>query len=465
MARAEATPTDPGAPTLFGDTRLRTSDYCTALATSPWPQTAAARRTLLHRFEAVRTACIAHAPFLATLGALWLEEGEPDQALLWLERSLMLDPEMLGAQADHALALAALGEPAARNTLAEQWLTRSDVPPALRQRLAMSLPSAAGVPRGAGNGSAGRQVSNNGGWVSYREATMISGFETNLDHSPRLNEITLTPPDGPVDLPLNTPLRPRSGGAVLADLSWQLARKTEGGTLLQTGVQGSARHAPGETDTNWHDVQLAASVANDWASWRGQLMTSATWVGGPLNEPYRLLRLGASLERNALGCAHRTLLETESRVQSETQSADGRTVGVLWSTQCPVRGTGDWVWGIAVRAGLDRPRNQDRPGGAQHLASLGARLQGTAGAGIRFDVNLRASRIQDAEGYSPLLENNATRQIHQSQLTIELAKPLRIESLSGAEALVQLQMVRQSSNLALFRYQGVSTYGGLRWRW
>ena len=120
LARAETTPTDSGAaPTLFGDTRLRTSDYCTALATSPWPLTAASRRTLLHRFEAVRTACIAHAPFLAMLGALWLEEGEPDQALLWLERSLMLEPEQLGAQADHALALAALGEPAARISLAE----------------------------------------------------------------------------------------------------------------------------------------------------------------------------------------------------------------------------------------------------------------------------------------------------------------------------------------------------------
>ena len=420
---------------------------------------------MLHRFEAVRTACVANAPFLAMLGALWLEEGEPDQALLWLERSLMLEPEQLGAQADHALALAALGEPAARIALAEQWQARSDVPAALRQRLDMSLPAAASAARGAGNGGPARQVGNHSGWVSYREAALLSGFETNLDHSPRLNEITLTPPDGPVELPLNTPLRPRSGGAALMDLSWQLARKTEGGFLFQTGVQGSARQAPGESDTNWHDVQIAASAAKDWALWRGQVTASTTWVGGALNEPYRLLRLGASLERNALGCAHRTVVETESRVQSETHSADGRTLGVLWSTQCPVRGTSDWVWGIAARAGLDRPRNEQRPGGAQHLASLGARLQGTAAAGIRFDVNLRASRIQDVEGYSPLLENNAIRQIHQSQLTIELAKPLQIESLSGAEALLQVQLVRQSSNLALFRYQGVSTYGGLRWRW
>jgi hypothetical protein len=44
-------------------------------------------------------------------------------------------PALEAAQADHALALAALGEPVALQELLGQWAGRSDVPPALWRRL------------------------------------------------------------------------------------------------------------------------------------------------------------------------------------------------------------------------------------------------------------------------------------------------------------------------------------------
>ena len=439
-------------------------DYCAMLAASAWPRTPVARRALLHRFEILRPQCIGHAVYLAALGALWLEEGEPAQALLWLERSLLLNPDQPGAQADHALALAALGEPAARDALAQQWLNREDVPLALRQRLAQGASTVAKN----GNGTTELSVSSPplntvDGWIFYREASWLIGGESNLDHSPRLNELTLTPPEGSISFPVES--RPLSGSATVADLSWQLAYSPRTGMIVQTGLQGSARHAPTESDTDWHHIQWAGGASQQWGLWRGQILASVTKVGGALNEPYRLARLGVSIDREAIGCSLRVAVETEMRSHRLTESADGRTVGGLWNTQCPWPGSTTWNWGLALRRSVDEPSDPTRPGGKQRQASLGLRVFGPLSWRIRLDASLRTSLLTDSEGYSPLLENNAIRRLNQTQLSIELNRPLQLSWISGAEALVQLQAVHQSSNLPIFRYQGVSAYGGFRWRW
>ncbi len=432
---------------------------CLLLARSEWPATPVARRDLLQRFEGARAQCLESAPFLASLGALWLEEGEPGQALIWLERALLLAPDSLGAQADHALALAALGEPAALAELARSWRDRSDLPPELRIKLGL----------GGAQRHAGLPVQRpNGRWASHREIALMAGYESNLDHSPRLTEITLTPPEGPIDLPLLTPLAPRPGAAVLADLSWQVAYSPQSDQVWRTGVRLGARGAPAQGSSDWHHLQWAASAHQRWGPWRGQLELGATWAGGPLNEPYRMLRLAAAGERDALGCRLRLALDVETKTPDDPLSFGGRTVGALWSSQCPLPATRYWAWGVALRAGLDRPTEADRPGGTQRLWSLGLRLTGPLGdfaPGVRLDGNLRAGRIQDDEGYSPLLENDAARRQDQLQLSLELSRRVNLDWLPGAEALVQWHALRQRSNLAVFRHSGSSLYTGLRWAW
>lgn len=438
-------------------------EFCLAVAQAPWPRTPELRRAHLHRLELLRPQCIGHAGYLATLGALWLELGEPAQALLWLERSLLLDPGQLGAQADHALALAALGEPAARQALLAQWGDRTDVPAPLRHRLEQASGS-------AGNGArprsaAARPPNTVDGWVFYSEASLLGGYETNLDHSPRLNEITLTLPDGSLPFELDNPIRPRRGAALVGDASWQLAHSPRTGMILQTGLQALARHAPEHRGTDWTHLQWAANASQQWGLWRGQVQLGANWVGGRDNEAYRLGRMGLALDREAIGCNHRVLIEGESRHHETSTRADGRTVGGLWSTQCPVPAQPAWTVGLALRFSEDKPILADRVGGVQRQTSAGLRLGGPLGQRTRIDASLRSSRVKDSEGYSPLLENNAIRILTQTQLSIELARLLDLPGWPGAEALLQAQAVRQGSNLAIFRYNGLSIYTGVRWRW
>jgi hypothetical protein len=261
------------------------------------------------------------------------------------------------------------------------------------------------------------------------------------------------------------PITPRPGAASVAELAWQLAFSPRQGTVVQAGVQGTARQAFSESQTNWHHLQLAASASQRFGGWRAQLQGSATWFGGRLNEPYQVHRVGLSLESNGLGCLHRVSFDAERRLQRLTALNDGRARAALWSVQCPLPGLPDWSGGFALRSSVDRPQDELRPGGTQRQHSFGLRASGPVASRWRADVSIRFSQTQDSEGYSPLLENNARRAAQPTQFNLELTRPTNVGLLQGSDIVVQLQHVRQDSNLALFAYKSTAFFSGLRWRW
>jgi hypothetical protein len=193
---------------------------------------------------------------------------------------------------------------------------------------------------------------------------------------------------------------------------------------------------------------------------------SGAAVAGRLSEPYRLLRLAVTAERDALGCLLRTGAEHEARTQSEAALANGRSTGVQWSSKCPVPNWHDWALGATMRVAVDQPVDPSRPGGTQRQQELSLNLQAPLPAHARLDASLRLNRVHDDEGYSPQLENGARRSLNQVYFAIEVTQPLTLAWLpSGAEALWQVQTIHQNSNLSVFRYSGFSTYAGLRWAW
>jgi len=427
---------------------------CKALPSSPWPATPIARRELLQRMDLARPGCMGDAPFLAALGALWLDEGEHEQALVWLERALMLEPELPGAQVDHALALAALGEPTAAIALAQAWQIRTDVPPEVRHRLQQVVQAAARGPRAPVDEQR---------WFRQREINLVAGYETNLDNSPRLVELTLTSPEGDISLPVIS--QPRRGTALLADASWQVAYVPQPGQVWRTGLNLGARSSPAQPRTDWHQVQWAGSGAHQWAQWRGQLEVALAQVGGPLNEPYRVLHLGASVDRQAWGCKWRLGTDAESRVQSQTTSANARIYSVSASSQCLVPAAPSFTWTAVLQAGLDQAVSDERPGGDQRLLQLRLRVNGTLGQDTKLDAGIRLGQSLDSTGYSSLLGNNARRRVLQPQMSVELARPLHLAWWRGAEALAQFHANRAQSNLPLFSHNGASLYMGMRWAW
>lgn len=438
-------------------TEVRRVALCGSAAAAALPRTAAERRVLLQRLEALRERCLDHPGFLAALGGSWLEEGNAVQALLWLERALMLDSGQLGAQADHALALNALGERQALDDLMRDWRFRTDIPTPLIERLV------AAATRSTEGATTARAGSGNGRWAESREVMVLYGYESNLDRSPRLSELTITTIDGPIDVKVDQ--KPKPGAAFATEGSWQTAYSPAPGSLLQAGLQAAARAAPANTATDWHHVQLAGSVSQRWSRVRLEVQASVTSIGGQLNEPYRLARWGLSLQSNGLGCTHRLSLDFERRRQSETALANSRSEGGLWSTMCPLSFAGGWNIGAVARVSTDRPDDATRPGGIQRQWSAGLRAFGPAGALSQVEVGIRFTRAEESNAYNQVFFGDTKRRLEPVQLNFEYSHPAALFGWSDFDVVVQLLAARQSSNLDLFRYTAFTAFTGMRWRW
>lgn len=426
---------------------------------SAWPAGPLGRRASIAQMQQVRPHCLGDAGFLARLGALLLEDGDTEQALIWLERALLLDPELLGARADYALALAAQGQPDALGELAAALRGRSDVPAALRARLYPAQPRSIFAWPVIRLGHALRAAT----WRAQGEVSLLAGYDGNLNRSPRLSELALTLPEGVVVLPVQS--QPRSGAAALGSTAVQLAYAPQASTILRTGLVAAGRAAPRHQSTDWRQWQWISGLSHAYNGARAHFDFSLAGVAGPLGEPYAVRRLALSVETFALDCRLQLGLEQERRSQSPAAALDARTDAWQLSAKCQPAPWKGWNWTLDLRGDRDRPDLHDRPGGTQRSLGTGLRLAGPVWGQTWLEITARATASRDSLGYSPLLNNNARRRMNARQLAVEAAVPLWREYEQRLDAIVKWQIAHQDSNLPLFRYQAASLYGGLRWQW
>lgn len=443
---------------VFAPGAAQTDRACIDAVKRAWPVGQTGRRDRIAEMQGMRSVCLDDAAFLATLGALLLEEGDAAQALIWLERSVMLDPDSLGARVDLAFALADLGQPGALQEISDQLRNRADMPAALRARLYPTERQSTFALPFVRLGHALRKE-----WSAQAEISLLTGHEGNLDRSPNLSELTLTLPDGPLTLPVES--QPRSGAASTVAAALEAAYSPRPSTYFRSGVVVGARSASSRHASDWHQWQWATSAAYASNGWRTHLDFSMAGVGGPLGEPYVLRRLSAGFESRLGDCRARVSAEIEHRAQARTASLNSTTEAWQGLVQCPSDLLKDWSWQVDVRQGRDRPDTDQRPGGEQRTHSAGVRLVGPLARLIHLDLTWRSQWARDTQGYNPLLKDNATRQVQLNQITLELSSPVFQRLDHRVDAVLRWQGARQSSNLPIFRYRANSTYGGLRWLW
>lgn len=435
-------------------------------------------QNLAERQQAVagERGCLASAAFHAWRGATLLALGRNSEAIEPLERALLHDPDLPGAQLDLAQALAAEGDTAS----ARSFLT------AMRQRADLPLPIGSAIDRQMELLSIPERVAGalTHGWQSRWQLSALAGADSNLNNAPSSSEITLTlPGQGNVTLPLDTASRARGGGAALGVLQWQgLRAKGDALWVLQAELR---RRQTSERATTYQQSDVAATwleAPGAPRQWVARVATGHLEYGGSSLLHATRATLQHQWEargRNGLadrwadhlaGCRPAGTLELEHRRYPSTPGLDGvyQGIGLGWLCRrsLPVlagQGGADLTattsfYSVQARLGKDRPLREGRPGGAYGRAEIRAQWEGPLLPKGRIGAQWTATRQIDGQPYSVLL-GNVARDTLRHVLQLEASWPVgdNLSLVGNAE------VARQSSNLSVFETRQRSLYLGLRW--
>lgn len=391
--------------------------------------------------ESATTTCGHDPAFLAFRGAWLLIRGDAEQAAIFLERALMLNPDLAGAQVDYASALAATGERASAMALWNDLLQRNDLPASVRQQIQvrMAQPEAtAPTP-----------------WTVSLGVTARVGHDTNLNGAPLGDQLTLTLPDGDALLALGEAYRSRPGLAALIDLRLAGQRPLTPQTSVLLSLDARQREAP---SSRYQQFESGLALMNAWSPKNTTVLgvnaTTMHYEGQHILDAQRLLLAYDRSALTPLGCKLRLGFEYEVRRYPVSVRLNGRYAGALAQWQCA---TADLYTSAGLRLGMDHADDVDRAGGNQRRQEL--KLQFVAPFGsVRIDGEFSHAINQDASSYSPVLAQGAVRWQKRQFYKIELSKPLSARS----SLFVAAESIRQSSNLSLFESKGTTFWLGTR---
>ncbi|SFC17362.1 Tetratricopeptide repeat-containing protein [Polaromonas sp. OV174] len=448
---AESAPIQPAA------RRSPSPAACPVQPTYPLPADPASLQARQDQLDAIAPACLHSADFYAWRGALLLAQHQPEAAVEALERALLLEPNLPGAQLDYADALLGMGDTVSAKDLLEQLAARPDLPAHLRPLLARELAAA-----------------SPDAWRTRWVLTTALGLDSNLNNAPAASELTLTFPQGPVTLSLLESSRPQGGTAALNTVQWQ-ALKPQGGQLWLLQAELRARQtAEAATRYQQADVALnwlqAPEAPRQWLVRAG--LTHVDFGGQVLLQSVRasVLRQWQAPQPTFMSasCRPSVGMELEARRYPVSPELNGRYGGLVGAIHCSAdygpQGSllSQQQLSVQLRLGGDQADNSLRPGGNYRRAEFRATWDGRTGL-YKLSADYGYTHQADSAGYSPLLGGNLNRQAGRHSLRVEIARPLAPQALSGVDGFVSVELNRQASNLAAFESRQNAVFAGLRW--
>jgi hypothetical protein len=387
---------------------------------------------------ALRPACLGRADFFALLGAAELHLGRFSEALLALERSLMLMPDQGGALMDYAEALYHSGDLAGALALNRQLQGRSDLPPGVAAVLARREQLWQPV-------------------VARRSGVLLglfAGLDSNLNSGADLNRLTLTLPDGPADLWLSGDSQPVSGAFTrLQALGfWQ---EQQEGRLDSLRLDLSGRLSAHRASNQW---QLRGSFQQqraldlgllDWGLYLSHLNYggSALYTQAGLHGRWLWDRPGLCQPLAGFG------IEQQWFAEDELLDGTGARLGL--GGQCR---WGDQRFELRLDGVGNRAADGQRPGGDRSGWSLEAQWRRPLLGGSLL-VQGAFGHSRDEAGYSPLLSNGAQRELDLAELTLQFTRPID----KRRSWVLSLGHYRQESNLPLFDTDSTQLEMGVVW--
>jgi tetratricopeptide (TPR) repeat protein len=454
---------------------------CSLQAQYPLPTARADLRALAERQRqaADERGCLKDAYFHAWRGATLLALGHPAEAVEPLERALLENPDLPGAELDLAQALAQQGDRASARAILESMRERPDLPPAIAGTIDRDLKVLSRPPFFDIDVALAAA-----GWHSRWQLSSLAGVDTNLNNAPASSDITLTFPEGNVTLPLDTTSQPRRGTAILSAAQWQGLRP-HGDSLWVLQAELRARDAA-EADVRYQQMDVAAAWLQAPAAprqWVVRVASSHLRYGGTsllhtdrASTQYQWPALGSPGSTDwwaqAIGACRPTATgELEFRRYPSSQGLNGLYEGAAMGLLCrgasrtgaegaDASGVGPLpaFYGLQVRVGNEHPQDDARPGGTYRRTEIRAQWEGPFFERGRVGVQWTSTRQSDSEPYSALLGNLPRRTVRH-MFEAEASWPL----YQGLSLVANAQAALQQSNLPVFASRQRSFCLGLRW--
>lgn len=406
------------------------------------------RRQELASLQPLTNACLQRADFYAYQGQLLLLQERYTDALVSLERSLLLDATKLGVQLDYAIALAQTGDIDSARALAQQVLEGKDAPFVMRQMLEAILRNEQ------------QPASAPSRWQWRGSVQSLLGQDSNLNSATSADAINLTLPNGNVSLLLDASSKPRSGVGSITTAHVFAQTSVDGGLLV---VQGDWRERLAPSNSEFGYRQQDASVlfkSHNTEDWAGRLAVSTFSMG------HATLFTGQTAtawkEFSLNDCTLRTGFETEHRTYAQDDTQNGIYGSTFGAIQCAKNQN---HYQLGIQAGKDWAAHSARAGGSQTRLDLKASWD-HQWAWARTNAEWVASQLHDANPYSDLL-GGVTRATLRQTLRISVIKRLNsqeeINSWGGWYWVSMFEMLRHNSNINLFDVRSESLYTGLRY--
>jgi hypothetical protein len=405
------------------------------------PADAAQRQTEAARLASLIEACHDRADYFAYQGMLLLTVGRSQEAALALEKAVLLDPDLAGAQLDYAQALAELGELDSARSLAGEVSKRPDIPIALQAWLAQNLDAWQGDD-----------------WRLDWSMEVLGGAESNLNSAPGIQFLTLTLPGGSVPVELAASEQRRSGGALRTALVGSVAHSLGQGIVIVSG-EITTRSSPSQSDTNQRIGNASAAYVHPLLG--GQIGVRVDqvrlWMGGEATYRSSGWRLLYELPRHLspARCATSLGYGVESREFPGAALQDGRYAGAQAWLACRHEA---WQLYLGLQEGEDRARDAARLGGDQRRADFTLGVGRRLGQDIVF-LSAQRGKAVDRLAYSPLLGGEA-RRIDRLASRLSYEHPL----INQWAIVGYMENTSQNSNIDLFKMDNKAIYFGVRFR-
>lgn len=377
------------------------------------------------------------------LSALAADQNE--LARQTLERVVAASPRFAGAWLDLAIATYRSGDPVAATEHLEYLRSQFTVPAALAAQIDywQQLWQIPVTP----------PVAAPSGWQG--QIRLGAGFDNNANAGLANEQIALSLPSGSTVFDVDSAYLPRASQFGLLGITASGPALAVGTGRLNPVILLRVKQLRQESNLSTIDFQpglMYQQPAADDGSWQANLFAQHYRLGG--EALFNGLRLSAQRSQPWRTCHWSGGAEFEIRQHKMVPNLGGTLVGLSAGLGCSVSGGASL--NAMLKTGFERARF-DRPGGNNRSTELMLLYDQPLSASQSLQATWQLSHTGDMEGYSPLMQDNAARQLRRQTLALGLRQAISAQW----DARLSYEYFAQYSNLPLFQQHGQLVMLGL----